>query len=119
MEGLMNDTRVKFTYTVPASLAQESGVSSVTLVHLTAQDEMAATKRSGTDPIRVAYELAKASLWGLDGKMLSAMNSEKDVKWQTLHPKIRSLVVQAYQRIHQPREEDSVDFLASEVASAG
>lgn len=119
MDGLNSDNRVRFTYTVPEALARESGVSSVTMVHLTAMDEMGATKRAGMDAMRVAYELAKASLYALDGKGFSAVNSEKDIKWQAMHPKIRALVVQAYQRIHQPKEDDAVDFLGSEVVSAG
>jgi hypothetical protein len=104
---------------VPSKLAAESEVESVTLVHLTAAEELAAAKRAGgTDALRLGSELAKAALHGLNGKTLSHANSEKEIAWHKLHPKLRSLVLQAYSKLHAPESEDVESFLSSEVIEA-
>lgn len=114
-----NDSRPTYTYQVPPKLAAEAEVSSVTLVHLTAAEELAAAKRAGgTDPLRLGSELAKAALHGLNGKTLSHANSEKEIAWHKLHPKLRSLVLQAYSKLHAPESEDVDAFLSSEVVEA-
>lgn len=114
-----DSSRPTYTYQVPPKLAAESEVSSVTLVHLTAAEELAAAKRAGgTDPLRLGSELAKAALHGLNGKALSHANSEKEIAWHKLHPKLRSLVLQAYSKLHAPESEDVDAFLSSEVVEA-
>jgi hypothetical protein len=114
-----DSSRPTYTYKVPSKLAAESEVESVTLVHLTAAEELAAAKRSGgTDAMRMAQELAKACLHGLNGKTLSHVNSEKEIAWHKLHPKIRALVLSAYGKLHAPDSEDVESFLSSEVVEA-
>ena len=115
----VDSSRPTYTYQVPPKLAAESEVASVTLVHLTAAEELAAAKRAGgTDPLRLGSELAKAALHGLNGKTLSHANSEKEIAWHKLHPKLRSLVLQAYSKLHAPESEDVDAFLSSEVVEA-
>jgi len=46
------------------------------------------------------------------------VNNEKEQAWHKLHPKIRSLVLQAYSKLHAPESEDVESFLASEVVEA-
>jgi hypothetical protein len=114
-----DNSRPVYTYQIPAKLAAEAEVSSVTLVHLTAAEELQAAKRAGgTDPLRLGSELAKAALHGINGKTLSAVNNEKEQAWHKLHPKLRSLVLQAYSKLHAPESEDVESFLASEVVEA-
>lgn len=114
-----DSSRPTYTYKVPSKLAAESEVESVTLVHLTAAEELAAAKRAGgTDALRLGSELAKAALHGLNGKVLSHANSEKEIAWHKLHPKLRSLVLQAYSKLHSPETEDVESFLSSEVIEA-
>ena len=114
-----DSSRPTYTYQVPPKLAAESEVASVTLVHLTAAEEIGAAKKAGgTDAMRLAQELAKACLWGINGKTLSHANSEKEIAWHKLHPKLRSLVLQAYSRLHAPESEDVESFLSSEVIEA-
>jgi hypothetical protein len=114
-----DSSRPTYTYRVPNKLAAESEVESVTLVHLTAAEELAAAKRAGgTDALRLGSELAKAALHGLNGKTLSHANSEKEIAWHKLHPKLRSLVLQAYSKLHAPETEDVESFLSSEVIEA-
>jgi hypothetical protein len=104
---------------VPPKLAAESEVASVTLVHLTAAEEIGAAKKAGgTDAMRLAQELAKACLWGINGKTLSHANSEKEIAWHKLHPKLRALVLSAYGKLHSPETEDVDSFLRSEVVEA-
>ena len=114
-----DSSRPIYTYQIPTKLATEAEVSSVTLVHLTAAEELAAAKRAGgTDPLRLGSELAKAALHSLNGKVLSVVNNEKEQAWHKLHPKLRSLVLQAYSKLHAPETEDVESFLSSEVIEA-
>jgi hypothetical protein len=114
-----DSSRPVYTYQIPAKLAAEAEIASVTIVHLTAAEELAAAKRAGgTDAMRLAQELAKACLHGLNGKTLSAVNNEKEAAWHKLHPKIRSLVLSAYAKLHSPDNQDVDSFLASEVIEA-
>ena len=51
--------RPKHVFQIPASMAEATGVQSVGLVELTAIEEMQATKKAGTDTMRIAFELAR------------------------------------------------------------
>ena len=114
-----DNSRPVYTYQIPAKLSAEAEVSSVTLVHLTAAEELQAAKRAGgTDAMRLAQVLAKACLHGLNGKTLSHANSEKEIAWHKLHPKLRALVLSAYGKLHSPETEDVDSFLRSEVVEA-
>lgn len=111
--------RPKHVFQIPAGMAEATGVSSVGLVELTAIEEMQATKKAGSDTMRIAFELAKSSLVEMNGKPLSRANGEHDSAWQTMHPKIRSLVLQAYTRIHQPESDEVEGFLGSATVEVG
>ena len=113
-----DNSRPTYTYRVPAKLAAEAEVESVTLVHLTAAEELAAAKRAGNDAMKLAQELSRASLWGINDRQLSHANSEKEIAWHKLHPKVRALVLQAYSKLHSPETEDVESFLSSEVIAA-
>lgn len=113
-----DSSRPTYTYRVPSKLAAESEIESVTLVHLTAAEELAAAKRAGNDAMKLAQELSRAALHGLNGKTLSHANSEKEIAWHKLHPKVRALVLQAYSKLHSPESEDVESFLSSEVIEA-
>ena len=104
-------SRTKYTYNIPAGA--EVATTSVVLVELTAEEEMMATKRARNDPIRLAYELAKCSLVGLDGMEMKSSDGSLDREWDKIHPKVRSFIMQAFNQIHAPREEDVSTFLAS------
>jgi hypothetical protein len=111
--------RPKHVFQIPASMAEATGVQSVGLVELTAIEEMQATKKAGTDTMRIAFELAKSSLVEMNGKTLSRASGEHDGAWQNMHPKIRSLVIQAYTRIHQPENDEVDGFLESAKVEVG
>jgi len=112
-------TRPKYTYKLPASIANQIDVQSVTLVELTSSEEMMAAKRAQNDPIRLAWELPKESLRAVNELPLSAADGSIDRVWNTLHPKARSFVMQAYNQLHNLEEPDVSAFLQSRQVEIG
>lgn len=114
----MKDTRPQgarptYTYQVPDVLARQTGIANVTLVELTAEEELMAAKRARNDVVRLASELAKECLRAVNGKPVSAASGTVDTAWNTMHPKVRQLVMGAYGRIHSPEPTDEQLFLES------
>ena len=107
----MSSQRPRYTYNLPN--ADEVGVKTITLVELKADEELLATKRARSDPFRLAYELAKTCLVALDGKAIDVTDGSREIAWDSMHPKVRAFVVQAYTSLHQPKEEEVSDFLLS------
>lgn len=108
-----DEFRAIHTFTVPAKLAEQTGVSSVGLVELTALDELGAAKRAKGDTTRLAYELSKAALAEVNGEKLSFADGSLDRVWVKLHPIIRNMVLAAYGDLHAPPEGSVDDFLKS------
>ncbi len=106
-------SRAKFTYTLPKGISSQVGITSVTLVELTAGEELMATKRAGNDPIRLAWELPKEALRAVDGKALNAADDSLDKMWEEMHPKVRAFVMRAYNQLHSPEDQDVEGFLKS------
>lgn len=104
-------SRTKYTYTIPSG--DKIGTETVTLIALTAEEEMMATRRARGDQIRLAFELVKSSLVAVDGKELKPTDGSLDRVWDKLHPQARGFIMQAYGQIHSPKEDDSTTFLAS------
>jgi hypothetical protein len=112
--------RPVYTFKVPASLVKSAGgVRALGLVELTAGEELMATKRAGGDHIRLAYELALECVRYLDGKRVSTGDGSAEAWWNTTHPKVRTLVMTAYGKLHQPGGEETDSFFASMEASIG
>lgn len=112
--------RAVHTFTLPASLAGESGTASVGVVALTAAEEMMASRRSQSDPIQLAYELAKESLRTVDGRAVSTADGSADVWWENpANTKVRTLVVTAYNSVNAPSRDETSDFLKSCTVSVG
>lgn len=106
-------SRPEYTYDLPEALAKSIGITSITLVELTSDEEMMAARRAAGDQVRLAWELPKESLRGVSGKRVGAADGSIDAAWNGLHPKARSLVMQAYNDLHNPAQEDVKTFLAS------
>lgn len=109
-------SRVKWTYKLPPAIAKDTEIESVSLVELTAAEEMMATKRAMNDPIRLAWEMPKESLRAVNGSPLSAADGTIDKVWESMHPKVRSFVMAAYNQLHNPPAEDVSVFLLSRQA---
>jgi hypothetical protein len=105
--------RQVFTYDIPAKLAQRTGVKSVSMVELTADEELAAAKRSRNDNVRLAYELAKSALVAVNGKRVGLSDGTADAAWNRMDPKVRNLALQGYSELHTVEEEDIDDFIKS------
>lgn len=109
--------RPLYVYEVPASL--DVGVRSLGLVELTAGEELMAAKRASGDSMRLAYELSKEALRRLDDRALSAADGSIDVAWSAMSPKLRNLVLSAYNDLHAPAEAEVRGFLKSRTVQVG
>lgn len=103
--------RAHHVYDVPKNA--EAGFTSVTLVELTAEEELQATRRARGDVVRVAYELAKQCLVAVDGKHIGLEDGTVDEAWAKMGPKLRTLIMTAYAELHTPAESDAGNFLKS------
>ena len=109
------NARPIYEYKLSAKLAGqcEHVKESVGLVKLTADEEMRAAERSGTNIGKLASELASACLKEVDGHELDVSKGEDVIVWNRMLPEIRSLVTTAYAKLHNAEPEEVADFLAS------
>jgi len=105
--------RVQHVFNVPASMVGVCGCSTLVFHELTAEDEIMASKRARGDAGTLAYELAKASLAAVDGKRLSLSDGSVDRWFSHASPKVRGLIVTAYNEIHSVTQGDADAFLKS------
>jgi hypothetical protein len=118
IQQLENEARSKYgprplyTFKIPAKVGVET--QAVSIVQLTAGEEMMAAKRSMGDPVALSYELAKESLRRIDGKPVSTGDGSADSWWENPNnAKARTLVVTAYNQVNSVSRDDNADFLAS------
>ena len=112
-------TRARYTYDFPKTITRVSGIKKITVVELTAQEELMATKRCNNDPIRLAYEMGLQCLVAIDGKEVSLVDGTADKAWETMHPQARQLVMRAYNELHNVQQNDVTDFLKSRSTEVG
>lgn len=110
--------RTVHSYEVPASL-RGYGIESIGVIELKAGEELMATKRAQSDPMRLAFELAKESLRRVNNAPVSTADGTADSVWDSMHPKVRNLVVSAYGDVHQPKNAELADFLTSRQVQVG
>jgi len=103
--------QVIYTYDVGENLHPD--IRSVGLTELSAEDEIAATRRARGDQIRLAFELAKQSLREVNGKPVKLADGSADKAWNSLGARLRNLVLQAFTEIHTPEEGVIDTFRAS------
>ncbi len=106
---------VVYTYDVGPSLHDE--IRSVGLVELTAEDEIAATRRARGDSIRLAFELGKQSLRYIDGKRVGLGDGSVDTQWERLGARLRNLVLQAFADINSAEDDQIATFRKSRKVS--
>lgn len=111
--------RTMHTFTVPETLVAEVGVAKISVSELTAEEEMMATRRSGGDQVRLVWELAKESLRRIDDMPVSTGNGTVDAHWNRMHPKLRQMVIGAYNSVHSPDRDESKAFLGSREIEVG
>jgi hypothetical protein len=105
-------SRVLEIFTLPDGLP----VTTVGLVERTVQEELMASRRAGNDAARLVYELAKESLRMVDGVPVSTGDGSVDAFFARRDlgmSKVRQLILQAVEVIHNPAGSEVRDFLAS------
>ena len=103
-------------FTIPEHLVEE-GIDEIGMITMSADEELAAYKRSGGDTAKLATELVKtclveASAGGVPQK-LSLADGSVDGFWKKLDPRVRQLVMTAYAELHTAKEEDAKSFTKS------
>lgn len=110
-----------FEYDVPADLQEPMRlpdgsallIKSVLVRRLRAQDEVLAARRVGRDAARMVFELCQIAFAGVNGKRFDDGVSEGDAVWAVLDPRIRSLLMSAYQELNSAKETQQASFLKS------
>lgn len=105
-------------YTIPEALQTlafpgEEPVRSVGLVELLADEQKQVVRRVGNDRVNVGNELIVQALAAVNGTRVGVADGSADRWWSRMHPKIRDLVAEAYDALHNNRPEDVQSFLSS------
>lgn len=85
----------------------------VALMALTADQELQASKVGKFDMMAQRYDAVKRAITQLDGKSVSYTDGETDIFWQLCGPKARTLLLQAYDKIHGTEDAEDADFFGS------
>lgn len=121
-------SRVIFEYDIPDQRDEDNlhaettlsfgSIRSIGLKLLTPLEERDAARAASGDPLLLAFELARRSVGEVtneNGETIKVHNHDatSDELWAQVHPKIRSLVMQAYSENASPKNVTSTSFLAS------
>lgn len=115
--GAAKPTRAVHTFTLPKK--HQNGIETIGLFQLTSDEELMATKRSRNSQHRLVYELVKQALAEIDGTKVGLGDGSADKAWNSMNPKVRTLVMAAFGEIHAPEEDDLEGFLKSQQVSVG
>jgi hypothetical protein len=110
----------RHTFTIPKKLVEETGYMTVTLRELIGLDEVNAHVSAADSGAKLAFELVKKSLVRLEHAKsgpLELTAENVDLAFGSLPPKVRNLVLAAYQEIHNPKNDEITDFLGSRLVS--
>lgn len=118
MADIKARAKVQSWFTIPERLQADcGGYQRVCFVELTANDEMAATKRCHNEPLRLAWELARESLRHADKgdgvEDISTSDASVDIFWNAVGSKARQMLMAAFGQTHSAKAEDVSDFLGS------
>lgn len=110
-------SKVIVTYTLPESARKEVAdyemPTKIGMRALSADEELQAHRVGRAEYMRTQYDATKRSIAEFDGKAASYANGEVDKFWERCGPKVRSLLLQAYNRATSPVQEDEQSFFAS------
>lgn len=104
--------RPLYVFKVPASVGSE--IKSVGLVQLTVSEEIALGDACASQRNRLPMALAKASLVQVDGKLVGDADDSREIAWSKMGPKVRALILLAYNKLHIPQDDALEAFLKSE-----
>ena len=109
--------RTIHVFEIPAALGGD--IRSVGVVELTAAEELMAAKRVRTDPAAYTFQMAKAALARVNNEPVSLADGSADKAWERMGPKVRALVVTAWNTVSQPSEDEVSGFLGSQKVQVG
>mgnify|MGYP006279042063 CR=1 FL=1 len=110
-----NQDRVIHRFDIPASIPGE--VRSLGLVEITAAEELAAEARCKGASDKRAAEMAKQAIVEVNGEPVKLGDGSVDLAWNTMHPKVRTLVSTAWVRLHLANDDEVESFFASRTSS--
>jgi hypothetical protein len=107
--------RPRYKFIVPeTSRAWPSDPKVVVLREITISEEtQAATRAGGGALLKHLYECLKYAIVSADGVNITWEDGGKERFLEGCSPKVATLLVRAYNHVHQPQEEDSAAFLSS------
>lgn len=113
--GIQNvrQSGVRVTFQIPEQVRSGADPKSVTLRHITIDEEGDAIRVAEANKTLVAYELVKRALIAVDGNPVTWDRSEPDTWVAKLSPKVRNLLLKGFDSMHAPAADDAAAFLAS------
>lgn len=113
------EVRTAYRFGIPSSLVQRQRkdaarviVTDIAIKLVTDRDEADAAERAGSSS-RLPAELSKAALVKVNGQRVSLGDGSTDTVYAAMHPAVRSLLVQAYTKLHYPEGAEADSFLGS------
>lgn len=100
-------------FTVPKSLCADGGPKTIGMRALTAEMELLAAKLGKHDYMRGQYNATKMAIVELGGVRVKD-REDVDRFWEHASPKLRTLLLKAYDRMSSPAAEEEDGFFASE-----
>lgn len=112
--------RPKHEFTIPESARTlATDPKQVCLRQLTIAEEMRAVNASQALKTSAAYELIKAAIVEADGKPVTWDAGGKESFLEGCSPKVRQLLISAFERVNTPQAKEVEDFLASATVRIG
>jgi len=105
----------KYEFKVPHSCrVKDTDPRKLVMCELTAgQEELGAKLAKDGTGMRLASELAKLSVYSVDGKVVNHGEAGGEFYWAKWSAKVRRLVLQGYAKIHNTKDEEDDGFLES------
>jgi hypothetical protein len=113
------DNRITFEFVTPARVyAWGRAPERFSMSELT-PNEMAQARKAAGDTMVKTEAMAKRAIATVDNVPVNHAEHEEDVYWSSWSAKFRSLVIQAFAKIHATEDEDDADFLSSMTPKGG
>jgi hypothetical protein len=103
-----------YTFKVPqACRIGPSDPEQLTIRELTSDQQIEASRLGQGNQLKAGFELAKAALYAVDGKVVNHGDFESEIYWQRFSSKVRQLASIAFANVHNTSNEEDADFLRS------
>lgn len=115
-------TRPVYEYELPdevKKLGDKYVKSSIGLVKLRMDEEIAAAERAAGNQAKLAYNWARYALVQVDGRLLNKGEAEDEVVLMNTDPQIRELILEAYADISSNAKDVTKKFLGSRKVKVG